>query len=220
MHNQSKATFKSFSNHSTLDLFTQQYRPESNLLPFDGEVYSYGPIFSIAQSNTFFEKLRQEINWQNDVVKMYGKTIECKRQTAWMGEDYFEYTYSGIVKRAELFTPLIAEIKNQIETVCKQKLNSCLLNLYKDGSEGMSWHSDNEKTMGEEPIIASLSLGAARKFSFKHNDNKQKIDLFLEHGSLIVMQGITQKHWKHALLPSSKVNSPRINLTFRNFVNL
>lgn len=220
MHNQSKATFKSFSNHSTLDLFTQQYKPESNLLPYDGEVYNYGPIFSIAQSNAFFEKLRQEINWQNDLVKMYGKTIECKRQTAWMGEDYFEYTYSGITKKAEIFTPLILEIKNQIETVCKQTFNSCLLNYYKDGNEGMSWHSDNEKTMGQEPVIASLSLGTARKFSFKHNESKQKIELILENGSLIVMQGVTQKHWKHALLQSSKIKTPRINLKFRNFVNL
>ena len=203
-----------------MDLFNQAYKPEANQLPYDGEVYCYGTIFSNEKALQYLETLQREINWQNDVVKMYGKTIECKRQTAWMGEDFFEYTYSGIVKRAELFSPLITEIKNQIEMVCKQKLNSCLLNLYKDGSEGMSWHSDNEKTMGEEPIIASLSLGAGRKFSFKHNDSKQKIDLFLEHGSLIVMQGITQKHWKHALPTSRKVNSPRINLTFRNFVNL
>ena len=203
-----------------MDLFTQQYKPETNLLPYDGEVYCYGSIFSNEESNKYFEKLRQEINWQNDVVKMYGKTIECKRQTAWMGEDYFEYTYSGMVKRAGLFTPLMVEIKNKIETVCHQKFNSCLLNHYKDGSEGMSWHSDNEKTMGEEPIIASLSLGAARKFSFKHSESKEKIDLLLEHGSLIIMQGITQKHWKHALPQSSKIKTPRINLSFRNFVHL
>jgi alkylated DNA repair dioxygenase AlkB len=107
-----------------------------------------------------------------------------------------------------------------VEKLTGSEYDACLLNYYHNGSEGMGWHSDNEKTMGEEPIIASLSLGAGRKFSFKHNDSKQKIDLFLEHGSLIVMQGITQKHWKHALPTSRKVNSPRINLTFRNFVNL
>ena len=189
-------------------------------MPYDGEVYFHGPIFSNENALHYLEKLKHEINWQNDLVKMYGKTIECKRQTAWMGEDYFEYTYSGITKKAEIFTPLILEIKNQIETVCKQKFNSCLLNYYKDGNEGMSWHSDNEKTMGQEPVIASLSLGAARKFSFKHNESKQKIELILENGSLIAMQGQTQMHWKHALLQSSKIKTPRINLSFRNFVRL
>jgi len=203
-----------------LDLFPQKYKPEVNQLPYDGEVYCHGPILSNEKAMQYLETLRREINWHNDVVKMYGKTIECKRQTAWMGEDFFEYTYSGITKKAEIFTPLILEIKAQIEMLCHEKFNSCLLNYYRDGNEGMSWHSDNEKTMGKEPLIASLSLGAARKFSFKHNESKQKIDFYLEHGSLIVMQGITQKHWKHALLPSSKVKSPRINLTFRNFVNL
>ena len=101
-----------------------------------------------------------------------------------------------------------------------QHFNSCLLNYYKDGNEGMSWHSDNEKTMGIEPIIASLSVGAARKFSFKHNESKQKIDLLLENGSLVIMQGKTQTYWKHALPQSSKIKLPRINLSFRNFVEL
>jgi alkylated DNA repair dioxygenase AlkB len=203
-----------------MDLFSQEYNPEINQLPYDGEVYSYGQIISEEKSQLYFEQLKQSINWQNDVVKMYGKTIECKRQTAWMGEDYFEYTYSGIVKRAELFTPLIIEIKNHIETVCQEKFNSCLLNYYKDGDEGMSWHSDNEKTMGAEPVIASLSFGAARKFSFKHNESKEKIDLLLQNGSLIIMQGQTQEYWKHCLPQSSKIKSARINLSFRNFVKL
>jgi len=217
---QIKATFNPFSNYSTLDLFTQQYKPETNLLPYDGEVYCYGPIFTNEKALQYLDALKREINWQNDVVKMYGKTIECKRQTAWMGEDYFEYTYSGITKKAEIFTPLILEIKNKIEVRVNQHFNSCLLNYYKDGNEGMSWHSDNEKTMGIEPIIASLSVGAARKFSFKHNESKQKIDLLLENGSLVVMQGKTQTYWKHALPQSGKIKLPRINLSFRNFVEL
>ena len=203
-----------------MDLFNQAYKPEANQLPYDGEVYCYGTIFSIEKALQHLETLKREINWQNDVVKMYGKTIECKRQTAWMGEDCFEYTYSGITKKAEIFTPLILEIKHQIEVLCNEKFNSCLLNYYQDGNEGMSWHSDNEKTMGIEPTIASLSLGAARKFSFKHNESKQKIDLLLENGRLVIMQGVTQKHWKHALPQSSKIKLPRINLSFRNFVKL
>ena len=189
-------------------------------MPYDGEVYSFVQIFSTEKALHYIEKLKHEINWQNDQVKMYGKTIVCKRQTAWMGEDHFEYTYSGITKKAEIFTPSILEIKNEIEAVCKKKFNSCLLNYYKDGNEGMSWHSDNEKTMGKEPVIASLSLGAARKFSFKHNKSKQKVDLFLENASLIIMQGETQTNWKHALPQSSRIKSARINLSFRNFVKL
>jgi alkylated DNA repair dioxygenase AlkB len=220
LHIQIKATLKAFSNHSTLDLFTQQHKPETNLLPYDGEVYCYGPIFSNEKAIQYLEALRREINWQNDVVKMYGKTIECKRQTAWMGEEHFEYAYSGTTKKAEIFTPTILEIKQEIEILCNEKFNSCLLNYYKDGNEGMSWHSDNEKTMGMEPVIASLSLGAARNFSFKHNESKEKIDLLLQNGSLIIMRGLTQKHWKHALPQSSKIKLPRINLSFRNFVHL
>ena len=212
---QIKATFNPFSNYSTLDLFTQQYKPETNLLPYDGEVYCYGPIFTNEKALQYLDALKREINWQNDVVKMYGKTIECKRQTALMGEDCFEYTYSGITKKAEIFTPLILEIKNQIEVQCNEKFNSCLLNLYHNGDEGMTWHSDAEKVLKKNGAIGSLSFGAERKFAFKHKQTKETISLILEHGSLLIMKDITQTNWLHRLPPTKLISTPRINLTFR-----
>ena len=138
---------------------------------------------------------------------------------AWLGDARYFYTYSGMTKQATPWTPLLLELKSRIETITKNVFNSCLLNLYHDGSEGMAWHSDDEKSLGRNTTIASISFGAERKFSFKHKITKKTKSLVLEHGSLLVMKGETQRFWQHSLLKSIQVQAPRVNLTFRTIVS-
>ncbi|NLR93537.1 alpha-ketoglutarate-dependent dioxygenase AlkB family protein [Flammeovirga agarivorans] len=199
-----------------LSLFDQNFNQEKNLLPYDGEVLYYGKILSQADATHTFQHLMKTIEWQNDIVNIFGKEIITKRKMAWYGTSVYDYTYSNITRRSLLLTKELQELLGKVEEVSKENYNSCLLNLYHDGSEGMGYHSDDEKDMKEFGTIASLSLGAERKFSFKHKESKERIDILLEHGSLLLMKGETQKYWKHALPKSKKVIYPRINLTFRS----
>ncbi|MEZ4804662.1 MAG: alpha-ketoglutarate-dependent dioxygenase AlkB [Bacteroidia bacterium] len=195
-----------------MDLFNNS----PNLLPFDGEVYNFGILLDHKTSSNLFLKLMDTIPWQRDELVVYGKTIISKREAAWIGDKQLNYTYSGVTKRPSEWTSELLELKNKIEQICGTRFNSCLLNLYHDGAEGMSWHSDNEKELGEQPIIASLSIGATRKFYFRHKTSKTKVELILESGHLLVMQGKTQKFWQHSVPKMLAIKSPRINLTFRN----
>ena len=192
--------------------------PETNLLPQGGELYYYGKIFEKKQAETFFRELLHNVEWKQDEVIIFGKRIVTKRKTAWFGEEEFEYTYSRITRRASLWTPELVTLKERVEEVTGLKFNSCLLNLYHSGEEGMSWHSDAEAELGNEPEIASLSLGAERKFVLKHKISAEKISLTLEDGSLLLMKGKTQRNWVHSLPKTKKVKTPRINLTFRRIV--
>ncbi|KXX71297.1 DNA methylase [Flammeovirga sp. SJP92] len=201
-----------------LSLFDQTADKAQNLLPYEGEVYYYGKVFSYAEATSFYQLLKEKIDWQSDLIKMFGKEIFTKRKMAWYGLEPYEYTYSKVKKTALPFDDLQLRLLKKIEEKTGETYNSCLLNLYHNGSEGMGYHSDNEKEMKEDGAIASISLGAERKFSFKHRETKEKVNLLLEHGSLLVMKGETQKHWVHALPVSKKVSKPRINLTFRTVV--
>lgn len=188
-----------------------------NLIPYDGELYYYPQIFSTNQSEQYFEKLYPSINWKNDIIYMFGKEIVTKRKVAWFADKNFAYSYSNSTKIAQTWTKELLEIKKVVEDISQQKYNSCLLNLYHDGSEGMSYHSDNEKTLIKNSSIASVSFGAERKFSLKHKESKQSIHLMLENGSLLLMQGEIQNKWLHSLPKTKKVKTARINLTFRQF---
>lgn len=170
------------------------------------------------EANYFFEYFNlnsNNINWQNDVVKMFGKQITTKRKTAWYGDKEFDYTYSGINRKAIIWDKKLEELKEKVELITNQKFNSCLLNYYYDGNDGMGWHNDNEKSIKQYSSIASLSLGAIRKFSFKNIKTSEKQDLILENGSLLIMKNKIQEDWLHSLPKSKKVFKPRINLTFR-----
>jgi alkylated DNA repair dioxygenase AlkB len=158
------------------------------------------------------------IEWRNDESLIYGKLITTKRKVAWYADEPFDYTYSNITKQALPWTPALLSLKKVVEEYAAEKFNSCLLNLYHTGDEGMSWHSDGEKMLKKNGAIASMSLGAERKFSFKHKKDQTKIDMLLQHGSLMIMKGETQTHWMHRLPPTRKIKSPRVNLTFRNIV--
>ena len=191
----------------------------NNLLPKDGTVYYYGKIFTEEQSEIYYVKLLNEINWQHDVVKIFGKEIITKRKVAFLGDEGIFYKYSGKTKIAEKWLKFILEIKSKVEQISGEKFNACLLNYYHNGSEAMSWHSDNEKEILKHSAIASVSFGAERKFGFKHNFSKEEIFLMLENGSLLIMKDETQIYWKHKLYTNAKITEPRINLTFRTIVN-
>ena len=196
-----------------MDLFNTE--TVNNLLPFDGEVEYFGRVMSHEKAQHYLQQLLTTIEWRNDEAVIFGRHIITKRKVAWYGNQPFSYTYSNITKQALPWTPELLELKHLSEKLTAATYNSCLLNLYHTGEEGMAWHSDDEKTLGLHSAIASMSFGAERKFSFKHKQTKETISVQLEHGSLLVMKGGTQTNWLHRLPPTKKVNQPRVNLTFR-----
>lgn len=201
-----------------MELFENLPDPTLNLLPQDGTVNYYGKIFSLEDARHFYQKLLETIDWKNDEAIIFGKKILTKRKVAWYGEEEFEYTYSKTTKKALVWTKELVELKKSIEEKTGETFNSCLLNLYHDGNEGMAYHSDGEKYLKKNGAIASLSFGAERKFSFKHKTTKQKVEFVLENGSLLVMKDQTQSFWLHRLPPTKKIFTARINLTFRTII--
>lgn len=200
-------------------LFNNEVDRKKNYLPYDGIVHYYGSVFDEVQAEEHFKQLRREVLWQNDEHLMFGKRIITSRKMAWYGDQAYEYKYSNITRTASVWTPELLSLKSLVEEITGESFNSCLLNLYHNGSEGMSWHSDDEKELVPDAAIASISLGAERRFSFKHKKSKEKVDLFLENGSLLVMKGATQSHWLHQLPKSQKISEERINLTFRSIIS-
>ncbi len=196
-----------------MDLFNDT--DNSTIISVDGQVNYYGPIMNVEKANTYFDILFENINWENDKAIIFGKLIVTKRKVAWYGDKPFDYTYSNTTKSALAWTQELLELKEMVEKKSGETFNSCLLNLYHTGEEGMAWHSDGEKDLIRNGAIASLSFGAERKFSFKHKRTDQSVSVILEKGSLLIMKGQTQSNWLHRLPPTKKVKSPRINLTFR-----
>lgn len=198
-----------------MELFDHIHDPNFNWLPKDGTINYYGKILTKEEADHFYLNLLEKIDWKNDEAIIFGKKILTKRKVAWHGDKDFNYTYSKSTKTALPWSEELLLLKNKIEEKTGEKFNSCLLNLYHDGSEGMAYHSDAEKDLKKNGAIASLTLGAERKFSFKHKTSGERIDLFLEHGSLLIMKDETQTNWLHRLPPTKKIRTPRINLTFR-----
>lgn len=198
-----------------MKLFDDTMDKTLNLLPKDGTVHYFGKILSATRADQYFDALLNTIEWKNDEAIIFGKKIVTKRKVAWYGDVSFEYTYSNTTKTALPWTKTLLELKGIVEVECGESFNSCLLNLYHTGDEGMAWHSDGEKDLKKDGTIASMSFGAERKFSFKHKQTQEKIELMLEHGSLLLMKDTTQTHWLHRLPPTKKVTGPRVNLTFR-----
>lgn len=203
------------------DLFAPT--PTDNLLPYDGQVNDLGVV--INDANALYDNLLTELPWQPDIVTLFGKTHVTTRQIVWMGGSEVSYHYSGQTRRAIPWSKQILHVKQHIEQQLLSNginvdFNSCLLNYYPSGDDGMGYHADDEKQLGTKPIIASLSLGATRKFVFKHKTIRQKnkpvkVELYLESGQLIVMHGDTQDFWKHTITKTKTVASGRISLTFR-----
>ena len=200
-----------------MDLFNTE--KITNLLPRDGVANYFRKVLTQKEAIHYFDHLLDTIEWKNDEVIIFGKHIITKRKAAWYGDAEYLYTYSNATKQALAWTKELLALKQIVEDLTGVPFNSCLLNLYHNGDEGMAWHSDDERSLGKDTTIASFSLGAERKFSFKHKKTKQTISLILENGSLLIMQDATQNNWLHCLPKAKKINRPRINLTFRKIVN-
>ena len=201
-----------------MQLFDIEADPRHNHLPYDGTVQYYGKVIQEMVADDYFEKLMQNIAWENDQAIILGRQITTKRKVAWYGDQGYEYTYSNVNRYALPWAVELLELRQRVEQLTGERFNSCLLNLYHTGEEGMAWHSDDETDLKKNGAIASLSFGAERKFAFKHKQSKEKVELYLEHGSLLVMKDTTQSHWLHRLPPTKKVSTARINLTFRTIV--
>lgn len=192
--------------------------PNENLLPYDGTLLDFGVILANPQS--LYELILQASAWQPNVVTLFGKTYVTTRQVVWMGDPNASYHYSGYTHNSKPWSEAVFHVKQIIENLLVShgmavQFNACLLNYYPTGDDGMGYHADNERELGEYPVIASLSLGASRKFVFKHRVTKEKVEIPLQAGQLIVMAGTTQTYWVHSLPKTKKVKEGRINLTFR-----
>jgi alkylated DNA repair dioxygenase AlkB len=198
-----------------LDLFnSEECQPE--LVKISNGEFLYIPnFFGMGQSDLFFKALLNEIEWKQEEMIMYGKSIKFPRLTAWYGDNDKPYTFSGITLSPKRWTNVLKKIKREIELKAETTFNSVLLNLYRDGNDSISWHTDAEKELGENPVIASVNFGATRKFQLRHKETNENIELYLCHGSLLIMKGELQHYWQHQVPKTKKRVGERINLTFR-----
>ncbi|WP_396144104.1 alpha-ketoglutarate-dependent dioxygenase AlkB family protein [Flavobacterium sp.] len=191
----------------------------SEKITFDlpnAEIEYYPNFFDAEKSKMLFEKMLNEIPWQQDNITVFGKTHPQPRLTCLFGNEGKPYSYSNIVMQPHHWNPLLMFIKNEIEEACLENFTTVLLNLYRDGKDSNGWHADNEKELGRNPVIASVSFGAERSFHLQHNTiTDAKLKITLENGSLLLMKGETQHFWKHQIPKTAKSIAPRINLTFR-----
>lgn len=181
----------------------------------NGEFFISKNFFSKSESDQFLQSLRKNIEWKQESMNMYGKQINFPRLTAWYGDNDKPYSFSGIKLAPLTWNEDLLSIKNKIEPISKNEFNSVLLNLYRDGNDSISWHTDAEKELGVNPVIASVNFGATRKFQLRHIKTNEKIEIELTNGSLLVMQGELQHFWQHQVPKTSKPVGERINLTFR-----
>ncbi|MBD2530026.1 alpha-ketoglutarate-dependent dioxygenase AlkB [Nostoc flagelliforme FACHB-838] len=206
-----------WENGETLEPATvqSQITPQNLILP-DGDLVIYPNLFDTTESDQLFYELYNNTHWRQDAIKLYGKSIPLPRLTAWYGDRGTSYTYSGIEMNPEPWTSILLQIKSKIEPLSNVKFNSVLLNLYRDGKDGVSWHSDDEPELGNNTVIGSVSFGDTRRFMFRHKSKKYASqEVNLTHGSFLLMRGTTQQFWQHQIPKTSKPVKPRINLTFR-----
>ena len=216
-----------FDDPEPLDLFAQaeetSAEPEGTqitlsdgqLMP-NADVVLYAGFFSKQDSDKLFSELLNGTSWRQDKMKLYGKEIDLPRQTAWYGDNDKNYTFSGITMNPEPWTPALLDIKARVEDAAGVTFNSVLLNHYRSGSDSISWHTDAERELGKNPVIASVTFGDARRFMLRHiKDKELKTEVELSHGSLLVMAGETQHFWQHQVPKTKTEVESRINLTFR-----
>ncbi len=198
-------------------LLSSKAEPPSSLRENAPTTY-FGRIFNSEVADQYFARLMREVPWRRDEAIIFGKHITTARKVAWYGDSAFPYTYSGVTRTALIWNADLLALKLLAEKLTNATFNSCLLNLYHDGTEGVGWHSDDEKALGKTPTIASLTFGAEREFRFKPKTNPLTASVRLESGSLLVMKDGTQTHWRHSLPRTKKIREPRINLTFRTML--
>jgi len=184
----------------------------------NAELFYYPQFFQAKKADNLLSVLKEGIEWTQNTIRFYGKESLVPRLEAWYGDEGKSYAYSGIYMNPKPWTPELLTIKQAIEPVAGVSFNSVLINYYRDGKDRVAWHSDDEKELGQNPIIGSVSLGAERKFKLRHKQYKAnglKHEILLRHGSFLLMQGTTQHHWMHEIPRTAKPIGPRINLTFR-----
>lgn len=187
-----------------------------NILPGDGEAYLYDNFFSEEESTAVFDSLMKKINWEQQHIKLFGRSLAMPRLTAWYAEEGVVYTYSNLLNKPQPWIEELLLIKDRIEKATQSQFNSVLLNLYRSGNDSMGWHKDDEKELGKNPIIGSVSFGAERIFKFRHETSKfSGVKVTLSNGSFLLMKGATQHHWYHSVPKTKQDVLPRINLTFR-----
>jgi alkylated DNA repair dioxygenase AlkB len=185
-------------------------------ISIDNGTLEYIPAFLSPQNSALlFDELLAETPWNQGTISIFGKKIATPRLEAFYAEKGMNYAYSGQQLTVHPFTKVLERLKNQIEQYTGQKFNSILINLYRNGNDSNGWHADNEKELGVNPFIASLTLGTERRFDLMHIKTKEKKSIILENGSLLLMGEEIQHHWKHQIAKTKKVHTPRINLTFR-----
>ena len=195
------------------ELFTSN---PQNILPYDGVTQFFPRFFERADSDSFFSRFKNEIEWKHEPIKLFGKMIMQPRLTALYGDPNRPYGYSGIQMQPLQMTDFLLEIKKKVETQIGAEFSHVLLNYYRDGQDSMGWHRDNEAVLGPNPTIASVSFGESREFQMRHYSKKEiKFKVSLDHGSLLVMSGSSQHHWEHQIPKTNQPKGPRINLTFR-----
>jgi alkylated DNA repair dioxygenase AlkB len=200
-----------------LSFFADEQEP----IPESLDISVFREAIDFEKSQEMFAQLREEIEWQQETIKMFGNEIDIPRLTAWHGDPDRSYTYSGIALKPLAWTPLLNDLRREVERLAASEFNSVLLNLYRNGVDSVSWHADDEPDLGREPVIGSVSLGARRRFDFrKKSDHRSKFSVVLDSGDVIIMRGITQNLWEHQIPKQPKVHEARINLTFRYIRNL
>lgn len=190
-------------------------KPGAEVKITNGEYLYFSNFFNHQTSNRYLTFLLGQISWRQEEMKMYGKVLKFPRLTAWYGDNDKPYSFSGITLRPLPWNDELLEIKREIEPKCGVNFNSVLLNKYRDGNDSISWHSDDEKELGQNPVIASVNFGAERKFQLRHRETKEKIEIVLEHGSLLIMKGELQHYWQHQVAKTKLQVEERVNLTFR-----
>lgn len=181
--------------------------------------YIYIPNFYDKDTaDKYLRRLISDIKWKQESMKMYGKDVDFPRLTSWYGDNDKPYSFSGITLNPHPWSPGLLKIKHDIEPKSGVVFNSVLLNRYRDGNDSISWHTDAERELGENPVIASVNFGAERKFQLKHKETNERIDILLQHGSLLIMKGELQHFWKHQIPKTKKVIGERVNLTFRRII--
>lgn len=180
-----------------------------------GELTLWPQIFTQEVAQQWMAQLQDAIAWRQDDIIMFGKTIAIPRLQAWYGDPSTAYQYSGLAMMPIPWNESLLQLKQQVEAITYGDFNSVLINQYRDGNDCVGWHSDDETELGKQPVIASLSFGAERRFRLRHKITKETTELTLPNGSLLLMSGDTQKYWQHAILRERRITQPRINLTFR-----
>lgn len=186
-----------------------------NLAPCDGLLYRLPGFYNRDQADDYFSQLHRELAWQSEQLFIYGRWIAVPRLMAWYGDTGVHYRYSGVDHAPAPWTAGLLQLRADMEAVCEQPFNSVLANLYRDGRDSMGCHADDEKELGVNPLIASLSFGETRLLRFRHPASGSKLDIELAHGDLLVMAGELQNHWRHELPKTRQPKQARINLTFR-----